>query len=57
MWANVCLHEETRANMVAFSTMGGDGSFCSYLGYSAKEELVCLITDFFLAELVTLSAT
>ena len=48
LWGNVCLHEESGANMIAFRTMGGDGSFRSYFGYSKDSELKCLVTDFFL---------
>ena len=51
LWANVTLHNESGANIVALRTMGGDGSFCSYLGYSQHNELLCLVADFFLAEL------
>jgi len=57
LWGNVCLHKTSRANMIAFRTMGGDGAFCSYFGYSKENELKCLVTDFFLAELVTEEAT
>lgn len=53
LWANVCLHEKTGANLVAFRTMGGDGSFHSYLGHLPDGTLVCLVTDFFLAEQAT----
>lgn len=52
LWGNVCLHPESRANMIAFRAMGGDGTFCSYLGYSGDDELICLVTDFFLTERV-----
>ena len=57
LWANVCLHNDSRANMIAFRTMGGDGAFCSYFGYSEDNELKCLVTDFLLTELVTENAT
>jgi len=53
LWGNVCLHDESRANMIALRTMGGDGAFCSYFGYSKDNQVTCLVTDFFLAELVT----
>ena len=53
LWGNVRLHDESRANMIAFRTMSGDGEFCSYFGYSKDNQVTCLITDFFLAELVT----
>lgn len=52
LWGNVCLHDESRANMIAFRTMGGDGAFGSYFGYSKDDQVTCLVTDFFLAELV-----
>ncbi len=57
LWGNVCLHDDSRANMIALRTMGGDGTFCSYLGYSGNNELMCLVTDFFLGELVTETGT
>ena len=57
LWGNVCLHRQSGVNMIVFRTMGGDGTFCSYLGYSSDGELKCLVTDFFLAELVTEIAT
>ena len=52
LWANVCVHDSTGANMIAFRTLGADGAFSSYWGYSQDDELVCLVTDFFLEDLV-----
>ena len=48
LWGNACLHADSGANLIAFRTMGGDGSFCTFFGYSDNDELLCLVTDFFL---------
>jgi len=45
-WANVILDESSGANVVAFTTGGGDGKYPSFLGYDNKDCLVCLVTDF-----------
>ena len=48
LWANVCMHRESGANIVAFRTWGGDGTFATYWGYAANGELLCSVTDMFL---------
>jgi len=53
LWGNVCLHADSGTNMIAFRTMGGDGSFCSYVGCGQDGEPLCLVIDFFLAEQLT----
>ncbi|MCA8989264.1 MAG: DUF4241 domain-containing protein [Planctomycetaceae bacterium] len=57
LWANVCLHADSGMNIIAFKTLGGDGAFESYLGYSEDNQLVCLVTDFFLGDLASGEAT
>ena len=52
LWANARLHDDSRANIIAFQTLGGDGAFSSYWGYSQDGDLLCLVTDFFLENLV-----
>jgi len=51
-WANIRLDRETGGNVLMFRTVDGDGSYPSFLGYSAGGELVCLVTDFFLEDAV-----
>ncbi len=47
-WANVCLNQASRANIVVFRTYGGDGTFATFFGYSETGELICSVTDMFL---------
>jgi Protein of unknown function (DUF4241) len=45
-YANVRPSPESDANLIAFSSGWGDGSYASYFGYAAAAEPVCLVTDF-----------
>jgi hypothetical protein len=45
-WANISMNEETKANMIAFSSGMGDGLYASYFGFDASGNVVSLITDF-----------
>jgi hypothetical protein len=47
-WSNRRLDRETGANLLFFSTATGDGTYRSFCGYSASDDLVCVVTDFFL---------
>jgi hypothetical protein len=49
-WASRRLDRETGGNLLFFRTVGGDGHFRSFWGYSASGDLVCLVTDFFLED-------
>lgn len=50
LWANVCLHQDSGANIFVCQTFGGDGAFPSFWGYSQNDELVRLMTDYFLED-------
>ncbi|MGD1942938.1 MAG: DUF4241 domain-containing protein [Leptolyngbyaceae cyanobacterium] len=45
-WANICIDENTGANVIAFGTGWGDGGYASYWGYDADGNIACLVTDF-----------
>lgn len=45
-WANFQLGNRTDANVIAFSSGYGDGSYASYWGYDAAGNLISLVTDF-----------
>lgn len=49
LWGSYCMDSESGANVLLFRTWGGDGVFPSFFGYDSQGELVCLITDMFLA--------
>jgi hypothetical protein len=50
-WANVCIDPATGANLVAFQSGAGDGSYGSWFGYDAADRPIALVTDFALEEL------
>jgi hypothetical protein len=50
LWSNRRLDHETGANLLFFRTATGDGRYPSFCGYSATDDLVCLVTDFFLED-------
>ncbi|MEG4986373.1 DUF4241 domain-containing protein [Microcoleus sp. BR0-C5] len=43
---NLTLDPDTEGNASAFSSGYGDGSYASYWGFTADDELACLVTDF-----------
>src|SRR4028119_676519 len=43
---NLTLDPDTGANAIAFGSGDGDGSYASYWGFTADDELACLVTDF-----------
>jgi len=43
---NLTLDPDTGGNAIAFSSGYGDGSYASYWGFTADDELACLVTDF-----------
>jgi hypothetical protein len=45
-WVNVSLDSLSAANVVAFSSGWGDGSYPTFFGYDATGQPACLITDF-----------
>ncbi|MBW4474008.1 MAG: DUF4241 domain-containing protein [Stenomitos rutilans HA7619-LM2] len=45
-WANMCLDNETQANVIAFSSGWGDGIYPTYFGFNESGEVVSVITDF-----------
>jgi hypothetical protein len=45
-WANLCINENTGANVIAFASGDGDGGYVSYWGYDTDGEIACLVTDF-----------
>ena len=45
-WANMRVSDYTGANIIAFSSGWGDGSYPSFWGYDASENLTSLVTDF-----------
>lgn len=45
-WANLCIDEETGANVIVFGSGWGDGGYASYWGYDADDNIACLVTDF-----------
>jgi hypothetical protein len=49
-WANLCIDPSTQANVIAFWSGTGDGSYPSYFGYDEENNLVSIVTDFLLFE-------
>lgn len=47
-WGGYRVGRSSGANVVVFRAWGGDGTFPSFFGYSANDEVVCLVTDMFL---------
>ena len=47
-WANMCIDEKSQANIIAFSSGLGDGTYPSYFGYDEKNEVSKIVTDFLL---------
>jgi hypothetical protein len=45
-WANTAIATSSRANMIAFTTGMGDGTYASYFGLDGSGRPVCLISDF-----------
>ena len=45
-WTNLILDEASGANVIAFSSGYGDGSYPSYWGYDLAGQRVALVTDF-----------
>lgn len=45
-WTDLVLDEVTGANLIAFSSGWGDGSYPSFWGYDADGQRVGLVTDF-----------
>lgn len=45
-WSNFVLSEETGLNVIVFDSGWGDGSYPSYWGFNAADQVVCLVTDF-----------
>jgi Protein of unknown function (DUF4241) len=45
-WTNLILDEATGANVIAFSSGYGDGSYPSYWGHDLAGQRVALVTDF-----------
>ncbi len=52
MYANLCVNETTKANIIAFSTGIGDGFFVSYFGYDTNNNIVGVVTELWGGELV-----
>ena len=50
-WANMCVDDSTQANVIAFDSGGGDGIYPTYFGYDAEDDIVCVVTDFFVCSL------
>jgi hypothetical protein len=45
-WTNLIVDEATGANVIAFSSGYGDGSYPSYWGHDLTGQRVALVTDF-----------
>jgi len=45
-WGSVIVCEDTRLNVVMFSSGYSDGFYASYWGFDADDNVVCLVTDF-----------
>lgn len=45
-WANACVDPATGANLIAFSSGAGDGSYPVFVGLDARGTPVALVTDF-----------
>lgn len=50
-WVNLCVDPATGANLVAFHSGIGDGSYPSYWGFDERGALVALLTDFRIVDL------
>ena len=44
-WANLHI-DNTKANVIAFSSGWGDGGYASYWGYDSANNITCIVTDF-----------
>ena len=51
-WTNHYFNRDLHANVILFSTFGGDGSFPSFIGYDESGKMTCLTTDMFLESVV-----
>jgi hypothetical protein len=49
-WANVCVDGGTGANLIAFHSGAGDGSYSVFAGYDAAGKVVAFVTDFQILE-------
>lgn len=47
-WANMCIDKKSGANIIAFSSGLGNGTYPSYFGYDEKNEASKIVTDFLL---------
>jgi Protein of unknown function (DUF4241) len=47
-WADTCIDEKSGANIIAFSSGLGDGTYPTYFGYDEKNEVSKIVTDFLL---------
>ena len=45
-WANVEMDTETKANLIMFSSVLGDGGYASYFGFDEDHHPMILVTDF-----------
>lgn len=45
-WANFCVNESNQANVIAFSSGWGDGTYATYFGYDEEGNIVNVVTDF-----------
>ncbi|GBE95529.1 DUF4241 domain-containing protein [Nostoc cycadae] len=45
-WANICVNSSTQANVIAFHSGWGDGTYPTYFGYDATNNIVNVITEF-----------
>lgn len=45
-WANICIDEYTKLNIIAFSSGVGDGIYPTYFGYDIEDKIVTVITEF-----------
>jgi hypothetical protein len=48
-WGNFQVDSETGLNVVFFDSAWGDGSYSSYWGFDDADEVVCLMTNFFVS--------
>ena len=53
LWSLTKLNDDPFANALLIRTMGGDGTFASYLGKSDAGDIVCFTTDYFLSDHAT----
>jgi Protein of unknown function (DUF4241) len=49
-WANVCVDGGTGANLIAYHSGAGDGSYSVFAGYDAVGKVVAFVTDFQILE-------